>query len=544
MSTPLTPAQIATQLEIQKQRVAEASQKREESRARVPTPTHQRAPSNASSASKPESIPEDVTKRAADVAGRRASGASPPSGVGRTASSRTAPATVAAGGDAPESSSEEEEETIAPGRGANIRQTASSSQAPPTGARPQTQTRGAEGTPRTTRTPEGNDEAIRAQIGQLPADLTDDQKSLLMELAEINGQDSYDSLAAGIGKLKRDEYLVLPLGLALPTVPAGYVGKPRAHRHLDINHWAAIYALNKAACPAGADAPRFALLRLEAVKAGWYDGQREVVFREVPDGALLTLATDMATLRDQAAVLKTAAFLVPLVAEHVFRTMGHHFISTDAANYSARYSDTFRSCLMPDIPGILPPSVLYHSALHWVSPARSRAVLMAQLGQTQIPDALAIRANAAPAGTAILTTTTAILEAMAAVNLDKLFAQHGGFNVDGMRMVTAVVKSDPCKYHKAYFAYGVAAPQAHELETLEQMKAEAIKFAPFSQAFIEVYMRDAALGRAKALEKHAHGNPIQKKRAMTLFRAISRAPVKSVEDLFKTHLARGAIDDE
>lgn len=388
----------------------------------------------------------------------------------------------------------------------------------------------------------GTDRSDR-EFRELVHDLNEAQQVLLNELIQINGQDSYDSVSAGIGKLRSDEYLVLPLGFAHRRVSADDVGRPGAHSHIAYTDWGQIYVLNKNAAPQGVDPATFGLLRLEAVKVGWLDNMREVRYEAPVEDALRTLVNDMAGLRDKAQLIKVAAFLLPLAAEHTFRTMGHHFITSDQANYVQRYSDTFRSCLYPEISTLLPAATLYHAALHWVSPGRARDVLMAQLDSTQIPDALRIRANAAPAGTAILTTTNAIIEAMGSVGLDDAFDRFGNFNLAEIKAMTQVVKQDPCRFHKSYFAYGVARPTPQALERLEAAKELAVKFSPYSQAFIDTYMREAALGRARAIKKHADGNPIQHRRATTLFRAIARAPVTSVEDLIKAQLAVSRSDD-
>lgn len=380
----------------------------------------------------------------------------------------------------------------------------------------------------------------------LLANMSDAQQQLISELVEINGQDSYDSLTAGIGKLKQDEFLVLPHGFQISDVRPEDVGKPIAHRRIPISDWADIYALNKAVAPPGADAMIFGLLRLEAVKCGWLSSRylKEVRSDSPPADSLVQLADDMRTLRDKAADIKTASFILPMAAEHTFRTMGHHFITTDSSNYVQRYTDTFRACLYPQIAGMLPPPVLYHTALHWVGPGRVRSVIEAQADTQAVPDAIKIRMNAAPAGTAILTTTAAIIDAMAAVNLDQAFERYGNFGLQAIRDVTARVKASPCKYHKAYFAYGIARASNDELNQLDWGKKAAEQFAPYAQAFIDTYMKDAALGKARAIKKHADNNPIQYRRSMTLFRAIMRAKVTSVEDLIRTQLSAVRADDE
>lgn len=149
--------------------------------------------------------------------------------------------------------------------------------------------------------------------------LTQAQNDLLAELEEINGQDSYDALTAGIGKLKRTEYLVLPLGFQAGNVPARLVGTPAGHAMMTVNDWAQVYVLNKAVTPDGVDAVLFGFLRMEAVKAGWYTDQREVVFNAPANDALRVMINDFGTVRDKLDRLKTAAFIVPLVAEQIGR---------------------------------------------------------------------------------------------------------------------------------------------------------------------------------------------------------------------------------
>jgi len=398
-------------------------------------------------------------------------------------------------------------------------------------------------------------QAQQTQAGQATVDnpdsfnnlvnnMSDEHKALLIELVDINGQDSYDAMAAGIGKLKRSEYLLIPYDFQPMRVEAIHVGKPRAHNHMSIKDIAQIYAMNKARAPAGSDDKVFAMLRTEAVKCGWIVNQREIEMADPPADALTILANDLREIREKIATIKTASFILPLIAEHVFRTFGHHFITTDASNYTDRYNSTLRSCLCSEVVNLLPPPVMFHAALHWVSPQRSREVLMAQINAPTIPDAIKIRANAAPAGTAILTTTSAILTSMEAVGLAGLFATHGGFDIDLIHSVTRKVKSNPPQYHKTYFAYGIAPLSRNDSEQLDKAKEEAIKFAPFAQAYINTYMREAALGRAQALKKHAEQNPIQMRRATTLFRNIGRTKVSNVADLFITTLGRGDDDDD
>ena len=225
-----------------------------------------------------------------------------------------------------------------------------------------------------------------------------------------------------------------------------------------------------------------------------------------------------------------------MVAEHVFRTYGHHFITNDAVAYAERYAATFQACLLLRLANYPPANLLYHSASHWVNPGRAYDVLGAQLSTPSIPDALRIRYNAAPAGRAIITTTNAIIRAISQPRLSKGFVQHGGFDLNRISGLTTVIKADPPKYHKAYFAYGRADLTLQEKNELEAVKNDAARFAPYSQAFIGTYLRGADLSKAKALAKHANQNPLAMKRASNLFRLLGCDTPKNNEELLRWNL--------
>lgn len=362
--------------------------------------------------------------------------------------------------------------------------------------------------------------------------LTAAEKELLDILDEVNGQDAYSNEDAALGRLRVNEYLVLPTGFNVPVVADKDVGSANVHTLFTKKDLADIYVLNKDAAPPGEDAVRFGLLRMEAVKMGWVDNQKEIHRKAAPAGSITTFLADLANEKDNIRRYRTAAFLIPLAAEHTFRTMGHHYLTAEAAVYEARYSSTFRSCLAPDIANLFKGGVLYHNLFHWVSPSRARKVLMAQLGTARIPEALQLRANAAPAGTAIITTSAAVLSAMAASNIKDPFSKEGGYDFKKIEDMTMKIKADPVKWHKTYYAYEKAPLTQSEKDALDEAKAEAAKFAPIAQAFIDAMFRDAALGKAKALKKHAEENPVLMRRAERFFRGLARKEAAKVAELY------------
>jgi hypothetical protein len=378
------------------------------------------------------------------------------------------------------------------------------------------------------------------------SEINDDQRKLLEELYLANGQDAYDAEAAAVGRLKQEEYLALPNDFECPKVAPVNVGRANTRSLFRAKDLCAIYFLNKQRAPPNENAVTYAMLRLEAVKMGWVSGQKEIIrvpFTKYKE-AITELATDLATVRTQLDKFRLAAFLIPLVCEHTFRTMGHHYITGLATEYHLRYKKTLKSCLAEEIMSLLQPATLFHHVLHWVSPERAFNVLSAQLETRTLPDAMILRATAAPAGWAIVTTTAAVLQAMTSANIYTDIKEEFDADLDTIIQASEVIKRNVRGWHKAYFAYGVAPPPKAALDGMEEAKNIAIAFAPYAQGFIDGTLKDAALGQAQALKKHSELNPVAKARAARFFRNLARTQVTTVEDLFNTELKRSADDEE
>jgi len=384
-------------------------------------------------------------------------------------------------------------------------------------------------------------------IGNITESLNDDQATLLAALVEINGQDAYDGMVAGVGRVNKSQWLALPAGMVIPRVDAAHVGQVVAHAGLTQRQWLQIYVLNRDICPVASEKVKFGLLRMEAVKSGWLTpgATYEVQYLPVPTDASLqsALSDDAAALRSAMDEARGIAFLLPLVAEHVFRTMGHHYISSDSTAYMDRYRLTFKSCLLPSYADFMSPEILFHTALHWVGPARAWEVLQAQKNTPHLPDAISIRATAAPAGTAIITTTAAVIRSLQSTALAEQFVTYGKFNFQMILDATDEIQKNPPRYHKTYFAYNLPMPSEEVTNTTKAATTEAIKFAPFAQAFIQTYLKDAQLAKAKALMKHAEQNPVQMRLARNLFNAFGKSKPKNVEELFQSSFSQEALED-
>lgn len=369
-------------------------------------------------------------------------------------------------------------------------------------------------------------------------DMTKEISDLLAKLDEINGQDAYSSETVSSGKLRPDQYLALPKNFEIYRAPLNEVGTADIHKKFTYLFIMQVYALNKTRCSDPNNAIRFALLRMEAVKMGWFDNQKEVVF---VDALSSKEATDIFKA-DHAEIVKlledarSAAFVIPLFAEHVFRTTGHHYLTSDAVAYLEKYKNIARASLVENVIAYMPPSILFHEALHWVSPARARGVLDAQRKTKNIPEAVLTRSSAAPAGTAIITTSIAVLDTMRLTDMYQVLIETERFNIKKLIDVCKKIRDDPAAYHKSYFAYGRNALTKADADELAEAKKVAESFAPIAQGYIDANLRMAALGKAKALRKHADGNPVLYTSARNFFRNQARMTVSTFNELININV--------
>lgn len=364
-----------------------------------------------------------------------------------------------------------------------------------------------------------------AKLGVL-ADLLDD----------INGTDCYSELAQAQAEISRSQMMAIPLlpDAEYPAIAPADVGSAAAKASMRPGLLAQVYMLNKERAPGTDEAQKvaFAALRTSAFASGYYTGQREVVKLAPIVGAMRPYLNDMVEHPQVFRVADELGFLVPLFAEFVFRTRGHHYISAQAESYNAIYTRLANSALATVPHTFLSAELVYHMALHWTSPARNRQVLLAQVGRPSIPDALKIRANAAPAGSAIIATSAAVLEMLPNKEMADAVFENLGLDKDGFEAVCEMIKTNPAVFHKAYYAYGVARPGPDTLAQFEKAHKAGERMAPVLQGFINVALRDADMNQAMALRKHASANPVLLRKSEVYFRAYLKQKVGNFADIF------------
>lgn len=365
------------------------------------------------------------------------------------------------------------------------------------------------------------------------AGLTDAQKEMFAYLEEVNGQDAYNATTTALGKLDKSKYLRIPTGLPIPIVPIDKVGDPVVMSSMPTLDQARIYAMNKQAFPDGPAAIKGAILRVYLVAAGWlqFDSTYEVIRETPPPDAVEVFTNDWPQIKDLLDDAKKLAYLLPVISENVFRTMGHHYLTSQGVEFEAKYRRAFDACVEPQLASYLPPAELYHTASHWVSLSRALAVAHDPVQATKLPNALVIRSRAAPAGTAIITTSVAVLDALAGTGMKEAYLKAANIKEELLRETTEIVVSNPAQYHTIPTAYGRGALGVDEKKKLEEAKALAISMAPILQGFVDSLPRDCDLSMAKALAKHAQQNPTLRKQAKAFFSEVARHKAKDITEL-------------
>lgn len=379
--------------------------------------------------------------------------------------------------------------------------------------------------------------SLRLQV-ESATGLTKKQKELLKLLVEINGQDAYSVEAHTIGKLKREYWMRIPRGFPTGGFDASEVGSAKAQDRYTLEQLAGVFMLNYDAFSAKGhdEALKIALLRMEAAKMGWVTNQKEITVEDPPANAVANFVEHLAELEEHIEDARTLAFLMPMISEFIFRTRNHHYLSSQSAIFNEAYRRVMSACLIDGLHHFLPEEHLFYNAFHWVSPAVAYQVLTAQKDKQTIPDALTMRASAAPAGTAIIATTAAVIDAMDGSGIIDEMVKAKVFDPADILAMRDAIKENPTRYHKVFSAYGLSPIPADLKLAVDKIALKCQKFAPIAQGFIDGTMKNAALGSAMALVKHADQNPMTRKKAARFFSALSREKVGDVVDLLRTKL--------
>lgn len=394
--------------------------------------------------------------------------------------------------------------------------------------------------PNTPQTPDQGGEEVKSGYKHALAN-DEEKKALLTLLWEVNGSESYNPSTVAVAGAFRGAHIVIPNDVRQMYAHEEAVGNPRVSLSPGIGDIAAVYYANQSVAPKGIDAKLFGLMRMEAWKIGWVGDDSQVSVCDPVDAnlAMESFLEALKAHKDRLASVKLAAWIVPLCSEFVFRTQGHHYLSGNATEFQEKYGRILSACLVPEIANLAPAEVLYHAAFHWIGPARIRSVVLAQSGTVAIPDAIKIRINAAPAGSAIICSTVKVLEAMGSLRQE--LEDASGVKTKGIFDLDAKIRDDPTRYHKAYFVYGAHALNDGELKTYDVEASKCKQLAPALEGFIRAYFRQGDLGQVKVFAKHASANPVRTKKCANYYKGKSQDVGDSLGEIFGKIIPEPAV---
>lgn len=184
----------------------------------------------------------------------------------------------------------------------------------------------------------------------------------------------------------------------------------------------------------------------------------------------------------------------------VFRQLGHHY-TTD---YNAKYDIMWKATTL-EKPSYVPNNEMIHRvAIHSFGLKALHEKFYQNLEASKLAETFVDRSDVAPAGTAIITTCNAAIQAMRSLSLWSDFYAAYQVQVDTLNTQAMAIKGknakDAIKFHKNARLFGV------ERVIPDNTHAEAL--ASYAKGFIDSLGPKSDLSKQKTLNKKANQNPI------------------------------------
>lgn len=370
---------------------------------------------------------------------------------------------------------------------------------------------------------DGNADAEKAAI-----------KALKELLADVNGQDAYDVELAGVAPLSKSDYLILPgtLKARLTNFPIKDIGLSKLVNEAE---WAQIVWLNalsigKVTKISDVRKPHLvsAMLRAYLVELGYCnlgdDGKaryvtcNEITFVNSPVKVHYKELNDVIdNFGIKIAPIKALACYAPSMMSSHFLKTGHHFLSGVSPKY---YEKLFNSCMIQGLANILPFDILFHQAMHWIGPANARSGWENIIKHEKPIKALELRFNSSPAGSALITTSYAVMQHIARFERFAYAATYFKERIDKVKVVVDKINLDATVYSQNYKLFGHRNSPLNSKEYLDAVEA-AKTISVICQAYIETISKGTRLASAKVLKNHADDNIMVKKSMISFFKAAS-----------------------
>jgi hypothetical protein len=384
------------------------------------------------------------------------------------------------------------------------------------------------------------------ESGEVPAFMqVEDYYEVWEQLNDVNGQPFYDAEANAIGAIPKFLYMYIPVNWKSIVREAKKVGASSLGLEQSIAVIAGVYALAKEQWTGTNEDEKikWATLRMEAFKAGWFDNQKYCTRKVAPKNSLKVLKADWPKVKGYIQHAWSLCAFIPFLNEFCFRSYGSCYSPANSAEYMTRAEKFMRSSLTIADLGYMKPDTLYGPAFGWIGMKRVKEVLIS--GNEYVPNVFLIRANSAPAGQAIITSTVQVIKSLQSANWWDPIKEIGGYDDTVILDVAGKICKDPWKYHQMSHIYGCAPLIDTEKGDVLVARDFAARVAPIMQAYLATVMKNTDLGKIKALSKVADGNAFLYMRMRSMFLGVQRRRPKDLKEAFATYAfdLQGASND-
>lgn len=341
-------------------------------------------------------------------------------------------------------------------------------------------------------------------IPALPADL--------VGVLDFNGTEAIGELQQASGFIEDWQKLRMPQAMQNAFHAAVDLQQRRVvASNVTANQWRQFYSDNMAALTQqGAnlsDQQRMFItaLRMQLVAQGYYRGtvgSRHVLIDEVVvnPNAIGVANIPGAFLPINLHVKRSLPAYIGAVA-HVFRVRGHHWQD----GYQELYDRLARACVLENAPdNSRPPwEHIARTAVHSFGVA-SLEQYMDVLGEEgRLPGAMVIRRDAAPAGTALIASSAAVISAMRSEPWYEQFDAVAHDLASAVTNATTQIRAQPLAFSRLHQLYGMEVPDY----SLIQAQEAAAALAPITQGFINSLPATSPLRNIRAIQNFAMNNP-------------------------------------
>lgn len=378
-------------------------------------------------------------------------------------------------------------------------------------------------------------------------------KSLKELLDSIDSQDPYDIEITGISPISKSDYLILPASLKdrLTNNNVDQIGLSKLVNEIE---WAQIVWLNalslgKTNNMSDVRKPQLitAILRAYLVELGYCnldkDGKprhvncSEVIFQDGPTKVNYKILGDsIDNFGIKIAHIKALACYAPSMMSSHFLKTGHNFL----ANVSNKYYDKlFNSCMIQGLSNILSFDILFHTAMHWMGAANARKGWENIIRQEKPIKALELRFNSSPAGSALITTSYAVIQHIARFERFAYAATYFNDKINKIKIIVDDIARDATAYSQNYQLFGHAGSKTDSKEYLDAIEA-AKTISVICQAYLETISKGTRIASAKVLKNHADDSIMVKKAMIVFFKQASEdvGNVKTMKDAIDTYFGK------